>query len=255
MKILAIAIVMLAVAGTAAAETLTADECAAEARRQREVERHARENREGLSWPGVRPSLGLKADSKYISIKTAAIALEGDYAPFWEESRFKNQNGQMFSGAFGLRFAMPKPSEDDIDTAVDSIIDSAEDNPGRILAYIFIAPLLVELFSNVSHLRLEGEVAAHSFNETRGATYMANFYMDWLGDYRISPYFGAGLGFGHFGNARHGMDTRGVAFGTYIGLTFRMAKRLSADVGANIRPILGSDLTIFGGSLGLRYNF
>jgi opacity protein-like surface antigen len=114
--------------------------------------------------------------------------------------------------------------------------------------------------------------------DPRAYMYMANFYFDFLEQYRLKPYIGFGFGIVHI-NYRETVgeylpprtkefrsQDDGVAVGFYTGFSFKIIEGLYGDAGAKFVTMqLGdqlyddslprTDTNIFGAQLGLRYVF
>lgn len=84
-------------------------------------------------------------------------------------------------------------------------------------------------------------------------TVLGNVYFDIPTQTIVTPYLGAGLGYGW--SSGDGRDEDGVAFGLMAGLEVSLTDNLSADVGYRYRQILSEDVYDNEALVGLRYSF
>jgi len=88
----------------------------------------------------------------------------------------------------------------------------------------------------------------HSFT-----TVLGNLYFDIPTQTVVTPYLGAGLGYGW--SDSHGNETDGGAFAAMAGLEVNLTDNLSADVGYRYRQIFSEDVYTNEALVGLRYGF
>ena len=109
-------------------------------------------------------------------------------------------------------------------------------------------------------------------NNHKTQAYLANFYVDFLEEYRLKPYIGLGLGMvriketvginyfepGMFTSEYYqfsGSDS-GLGWALHGGFSFNFTDGLQGDVGARyMLTNVGEDVSMFTASAGLRYTF
>lgn len=84
-------------------------------------------------------------------------------------------------------------------------------------------------------------------------TVLGNVYFDIPTDTLLTPYLGAGIGYG-WAESDLG-DEDGVAFGLMAGVEVNLTDNLSADVGYRYRQILSEDVYDHQALAGLRFSF
>jgi outer membrane autotransporter protein len=84
-------------------------------------------------------------------------------------------------------------------------------------------------------------------------TVLGNVYFDIPTDTIVTPYLGAGLGYGWA--ETNGNDEDGAAFAAMAGLEVNLTEELSADIGYRYRQILSEDIYDHQALVGLRYGF
>lgn len=85
-------------------------------------------------------------------------------------------------------------------------------------------------------------------------TVLGNVYFDIPTQTIITPYLGAGVGYG-WAQGHVNDDVDGVAFGLMAGIEVNLTDNLSADVGYRYRQILSEDTYDNEALVGLRYSF
>jgi opacity protein-like surface antigen len=93
-----------------------------------------------------------------------------------------------------------------------------------------------------------------SDDDSSFTTVLGNVYFDIPTQTILTPYLGAGIGYGW--SESNASDDDGVAFGLMAGVEVNLTENLSADVGYRYRQILSDD-SIFANEalIGLRYSF
>lgn len=99
---------------------------------------------------------------------------------------------------------------------------------------------------------LRGDWAGIGSDDASLTTVLGNVYFDIPTQTIITPYLGAGVGYG-WANDDH--DTNGVAFAAMAGVEINLTDNLSADVGYRYRQILSEDAYDNEALVGLRYSF
>ena len=101
-----------------------------------------------------------------------------------------------------------------------------------------------------------------NYNVAPGATLsttavMGNVYYDWKNSSPITPYVGAGLGYGWVNRAGLGVNDSGIALGLNAGVSMDMTTNLALDVGYHFRNInvAASDPVEHSVTAGLRFKF
>jgi opacity protein-like surface antigen len=84
-------------------------------------------------------------------------------------------------------------------------------------------------------------------------TVLGNVYFDIPTETIMTPYLGAGLGYGW--SSSQAEDQDGVAFGLMAGVEVNLTENLSADVGYRYRQILSEDVYSNEALVGLRFGF
>jgi opacity protein-like surface antigen len=100
---------------------------------------------------------------------------------------------------------------------------------------------------------LRGDWAGIGSDDTSFTTVLGNVYFDIPTDTIITPYLGAGVGYGWAETS--GDDDDGVAFGLMAGVEVNLTENLSADVGYRYRQILSEEVNDHEALVGLRYGF
>lgn len=100
---------------------------------------------------------------------------------------------------------------------------------------------------------LRGDWAGLGNSDSSFTTVLGNVYFDIPTDTIITPYLGAGLGYGWAETT--GGDDDGVAFGLMAGVEVNLTDNLSADVGYRYRQILSEDVYDHQALMGLRFSF
>jgi opacity protein-like surface antigen len=90
-------------------------------------------------------------------------------------------------------------------------------------------------------------------DDTSLTTALGNVYFDIPTQTMLTPYLGAGLGYGWATGKRE--DTNGVAFGLMAGVEVNLTDQLSADIGYRYRQIFDEDAFANEALIGLRYSF
>jgi opacity protein-like surface antigen len=88
-------------------------------------------------------------------------------------------------------------------------------------------------------------------------TVLGNMYFDWANDSVVTPYIGAGLGYGWVNGDGGVADESGVAFGLAAGVAIDLTENVALDVGYKYRDILidNTDPSEHMGTVGLRFSF
>lgn len=84
-------------------------------------------------------------------------------------------------------------------------------------------------------------------------TVLGNLYFDIPTQSIVTPYLGAGVGYGWSGS--HDGSTTGAAFAAMAGIEVNLTDNLSADVGYRYRQIFSEDVYDNEALVGLRYGF
>ncbi len=100
---------------------------------------------------------------------------------------------------------------------------------------------------------LRGDWAGLGDDDSSFTTVLGNVYFDIPTDTIITPYLGAGLGYGWAETS--GSDDDGVAFGLMAGVEVNLTDNLSADVGYRYRQILSEEVYDHQALAGLRFSF
>lgn len=101
---------------------------------------------------------------------------------------------------------------------------------------------------------LRGDYAGVGNSDNYFGTVLGNFYFDIPTSTIMTPYLGAGVGYG-WAEADHG-KTDGVAVAAMAGVEVSLTDNLSADVGYRFRDIMDGNSTYDNEALvGLRYSF
>ena len=110
------------------------------------------------------------------------------------------------------------------------------------------------------HLRTDARVdyagigdSNHDFGSVLG-----NFYFDIPTQTIVTPYVGAGIGYGWSNDNGHNNKSQnesGVTYALMAGLEFSLTDNLSADVGYRFRQIISSNTYDNEALVGLRYSF
>jgi opacity protein-like surface antigen len=90
-------------------------------------------------------------------------------------------------------------------------------------------------------------------DDTSFTTALGNVYFDIPTQTMITPYLGAGLGYGWATGKSD--DVNGIAFGMMAGVEINLTDQLSADVGYRYRQIFDEDVYDNQALIGLRYSF
>ena len=100
---------------------------------------------------------------------------------------------------------------------------------------------------------LRGDYAGVGNDDASFGTVLGNVYFDIRTETILTPYLGAGLGYGWAEADGHDQD--GVAFGLMAGVEVNLTDNVSADVGYRYRQILSEDSHDHEALAGLRYSF
>lgn len=100
---------------------------------------------------------------------------------------------------------------------------------------------------------LRADWAGIGNGDTSFTTVLGNVYFDIPTQTIVTPYLGAGVGYGWADD--NGDNTDGVAFGLMAGIEVNLTDNLSADVGYRYRQILSEDTYDNEALVGLRYSF
>jgi opacity protein-like surface antigen len=100
---------------------------------------------------------------------------------------------------------------------------------------------------------LRADWAGIGSDDASFTTVLGNVYFDIPTQTIITPYLGAGLGYGWSDD--HGDNDDGAAFGLMAGVEVNLTDNLSADVGYRYRQILSEDTYDNEALVGLRYSF
>lgn len=100
---------------------------------------------------------------------------------------------------------------------------------------------------------LRADWAGIGNGDTSFTTVLGNVYFDIPTQTIVTPYLGAGVGYGWADD--HGDNSSGVAFGAMAGIEVNLTDNLSADVGYRYRQILSEDTYDNEALVGLRYSF
>ena len=259
-KILIFTVMFLTATGAAAEwyDVSANRSAAADELRQREIDRSTGQIRD----PFFRnPFAGIESID-YISVQTGTARARHDVWPPGAPTEFGTQSGAMISVARGVRIT-PWPEDTERPPEWQPVVtdETPHNEFWTALAMewffnLFITPVI----HSASHFRGELEIARYNMthdihDDARGISFMANGFMDWFGDYRISPYIGAGIGAGHFTNTFSGGARMRPMFGFYGGFTFRILDNVHADLGGNIRMLGYENLIITGINFGIRHSF
>jgi opacity protein-like surface antigen len=88
-------------------------------------------------------------------------------------------------------------------------------------------------------------------------TVLGNVYFDWANDSMLTPYVGAGLGYGWVDRAGAGVDDSGFAVGLTAGVSVDLTSNIAVDMGYRFRDIMisGPDTMEHQAMAGLRFTF
>lgn len=100
---------------------------------------------------------------------------------------------------------------------------------------------------------LRGDWAGLGNDDVAFTTVLGNVYFDIPTDTILTPYLGAGLGYGW--SESDGTDQDGAAFALMAGAEVSLTDNLSADFGYRYRQILSEDVYDHQALVGLRYGF
>lgn len=100
---------------------------------------------------------------------------------------------------------------------------------------------------------LRADWAGIGSDDNAFTTVLGNVYFDIPTDTILTPYLGAGAGYGWVES--NGIDDHGVAFGLMAGVEVNITGNLSADVGYRYRQILSDDAYDHQALVGLRFGF
>jgi opacity protein-like surface antigen len=100
---------------------------------------------------------------------------------------------------------------------------------------------------------VRGDWAGLGEDEGSFTTVLGNVYFDIPIETIVTPYLGAGLGYGW--SESSGSDDDGVAFGLMAGVEVNLTENLSADAGYRYRQILSEDVYDHQALIGLRFGF
>jgi len=95
--------------------------------------------------------------------------------------------------------------------------------------------------------------AGLSDDESSLTTVLGNVYFDIPLETILTPYLGAGVGYGWVDSS--GNDDNGAAFALMAGVEVNLTENLSADVGYRYRQILSEEVYDHQALVGLRYGF
>ncbi|MDR1123281.1 MAG: outer membrane beta-barrel protein [Elusimicrobiota bacterium] len=99
--------------------------------------------------------------------------------------------------------------------------------------------------------------------KTAQHTFLANVFYYPFGRIIISPFVGAGAGYGIVKDKTYGLPTKGnFAYAVYLGADYPLTEKFAIDLTASYNAILNpydypgyKNINNFGGGLGLRYSF
>lgn len=100
---------------------------------------------------------------------------------------------------------------------------------------------------------VRGDYAGVGNDDHYFGTLLANLYFDIPTQTIVTPYLGAGLGYGW--SDSHGDNQDGGAFAAMAGLEVSLTDNLSADIGYRYRQIFSEDVYDNEALVGLRYSF
>jgi opacity protein-like surface antigen len=100
---------------------------------------------------------------------------------------------------------------------------------------------------------LRADWAGLGSDDSSFTTVLGNVYFDIPTDTLVTPYLGAGLGYGWA--ETNDNDEDGVAFGLMAGVEVNLTDNLSADVGYRYRQILSEEVYDHEALVGLRFSF
>ncbi len=100
---------------------------------------------------------------------------------------------------------------------------------------------------------LRADWAGLGDDDSSFTTVLGNVYFDIPLETIITPYLGAGLGYGWVESS--GNDDDGAAFALMAGVEVNLTENLSADVGYRYRQILSEDVYDHEALVGLRFGF
>ena len=100
---------------------------------------------------------------------------------------------------------------------------------------------------------LRGDYAGVGNSNEFFTTVLGNVYFDIPTSTILTPYVGAGIGYGWSDSRDDNED--GVAFGLMAGVGFRLTDNLTADVGYRYRQIISTDVYDHEALVGLRFSF
>ncbi|MFN4143775.1 outer membrane protein [Aestuariivirga sp.] len=100
---------------------------------------------------------------------------------------------------------------------------------------------------------LRGDWAGLGDDDASFSTVLGNVYFDIPTGEMLTPYLGAGLGYGWA--EQNDEDEDGIAFGLMAGVGVSLTENLTADVGYRYRQILSEDVHDHQALIGLRYSF
>lgn len=88
-------------------------------------------------------------------------------------------------------------------------------------------------------------------------TLLGNGYLDFKNDSMLTPYIGAGLGYGWVNGSGTAVDKSGLALGLATGVAVDLTNNLAVDVGYRFRDIMtsGPDTKEHQATVGLRVKF
>jgi opacity protein-like surface antigen len=100
---------------------------------------------------------------------------------------------------------------------------------------------------------LRADWAGMGGDDNSFTTVLGNVYFDIPTETILTPYVGAGIGYGWVDS--DGNDDNGVAFGLMAGVEVNLTDNLSADVGYRYRQILSEEVYDHQALVGLRFGF
>lgn len=101
---------------------------------------------------------------------------------------------------------------------------------------------------------LRGDYAGIGADNAHFGSVLGNVYFDIPTQTMVTPYVGAGIGYGWSGV--NGNDHDGVAYGLMAGVEVSITDNVSADVGYRFRQVMDGDSSYANeGLVGLRYSF
>lgn len=100
---------------------------------------------------------------------------------------------------------------------------------------------------------LRADWAGLGNNDNSFTTVLGNLYFDIPTQSIVTPYLGAGIGYGWADD--HGDNKDGATFAAMAGIEVTLTDNLSADIGYRYRQIISEDVYANEALVGLRYSF